>query len=243
MNSSPVIRRLLLVLTIVFMSVGTCYSADGGSAADSMKTSYLFSLHPLQLIANSWRVELERKPEQSPLSLSISPEFYFGVFENASNNIMLFANHDSIEILGYGLTLSGRYYVSDGLNRAPAGSQQTLTDQRPYSNFYIFSAVEYRHVDLTFFTRGWIKYRENGIDIYKMGDVEQATTIQRVGANLGLGNTIFFGDRFFMDFFLYMRITKAFQSSALADSKVYKDSYFTLSGNSFALGFRFGLLF
>ncbi|MFN8358462.1 MAG: hypothetical protein U0264_00980 [Candidatus Kapaibacterium sp.] len=240
MNLYLICRRICIVLTVV---LGSTVASSAAERSDSVSTSYLIGFHPLQLIANGLRVELEHHSGLGQFSLSAAPELYFGTFENASDNIMLFANHDNIDILGFGITMTGRYYVSEILHRAPTGSPHTLVDQQPYSNFYLFLGAEYRNVKLTYATRGWIPYIENGVEYYRFGDIDQTSTIQRIGAQLGIGNTMFFGDRFFMDFFLYTRITKAFQTQNRVDAPGYKDSYFTLTGNSFALGFRFGLLF
>ena len=211
--------------------------------ADSSSTTYLFGLHPLQMIANGFKIELERRPSMSPFSLSISPEFYFGSLEKADKNIMIYANHGTIDVLGYGVNFSGRLYVSSLLDRSSNGNYKRRDIQQPFSNFYVFGAAEYRYFDLTYFNRGWVTIRENGIDVYQMGDIQQNNIIQRIGMNVGIGNTIFFGDSFFFDLFLYSRISKSYQSPANQETKPFTDSFFTLTGNSFAMGFRFGLLF
>lgn len=228
------------LLLTVFLMTGQSIAAERADTSSST-ASYIVGLHPLQLIVNGFKVELERRAAQSAFSFSVSPEFYFGTFDHADNNIMLFANHSVIDVLGYGVNVSGRYYVSELFNRVSSNNKFTKYEKSS-SNFYLFSALEYRYFDLSYYSRGWVAFRENGVDLYKLSDIEQTNTVQRIGFNLGIGNTVFLGDRFYIDFFVYSRISKAFQAPKMKESTPFKDDFFTLTGNSFALGFRFGLL-
>ncbi|MBK9246831.1 MAG: hypothetical protein IPM69_01645 [Ignavibacteria bacterium] len=240
-------KSILTLVTLICMFTTTSKAAltDTIKAAptDSLSANYMVGLHPLQLIVNGFKVEVERRASGSPYSFSLSPEFYFGTIEDANTNIMLYANRDVVDVTGFGINLSTRIYVYDMIVRSNSVNYKRHDNQDPFSNFYLFGALEYRYFDLNYSGKGWIRSQENGIDIYKFGDIEQQNSVHRGGLNIGIGNTIFFGDRFFVDFFGYSRISKAFQSPDSEESLPYKDRFFTLSGNSFALGFRFGLLF
>ncbi|MBS1537344.1 MAG: hypothetical protein JST20_06310 [Bacteroidetes bacterium] len=224
----PLISLFIITLCL---SASVCRAAD----QDSLSAKYIIALHPFTIFANGIKFEVERRQPGSHLSFAISPELYFGTIENAKNNILINANRDSIEVFGYGGSFTTRLYVNNNFKRGDT--------QNPISNFYLFGSFEVRRFGLDYTGRTWVVENENGIEIYRLKNIPQHNDITRIGVNFGFGNTIFFGDNFFIDAMLYARISKSFQNPNTIENVPFTDSFFTQKGNSFGFGFRFGLLF
>ncbi|MBI3259870.1 MAG: hypothetical protein HYZ54_10410 [Ignavibacteriae bacterium] len=187
-----------------------CRASEG----DSLSTNYLISLHPLQMFANGIKVEVERRLPNSHFSIGVSPEFYFGAIDDARDNLLVSANKDTVEVLGFGICVNARAYVS---NNPKFGGLQN-----PVSNFYLFGALEFRSFGLDYTGKAWTLEQENGIEIYRLRNTQIHNSIIRVNVNLGIGNTIFFGNDLFMDLFAYTRVSKAYDNPNKLDNISYR---------------------
>ena len=231
-----VIITAAVVVLLAFIG-GKAEVADSAEVADTMPgAQYLFGIYPFQMFAMGLKLEVERREAGSRFSFALSPEFYSGEIEHANDNVMVDANRDRISVSGWGAGAITRYYVTDEFKKGD--TRRALVK----ANFYLFAALEYRSFSLDYTAKSWVKIRENGMDIYRLRDVEVTTDITRINGNIGIGAVLFFGDVFIADAFLYSRASKAYQTSNATENQPYKDSFFTNTGNSFAFGFRFGLL-
>ena len=221
----------VFIVAIVCLSASVCKAAD----QDTLSAKYIIALHPFTILANGIKLELERRQLSSHLSFAVSPELYYGTIEGAKDNILIKANRDSIEVFGYGGSFTTRMYVLNDFKRGDV--------QNPISNFYLLGSLEVRRFGLDYTGRGWVIENENGLEIYRLKNIPQHNNITQIGANFGFGNTIFFGDNFFIDVMLHVRISKSYQNQNTIENVPFTDSFFTMKGNSFGFGFRFGLLF
>lgn len=223
--------KLSLILFFLTIPLLNCRASE----RDTLSTFYLLSLHPLQIFGNGIKLDVERRLPNSHLSLSISPEFYFGRIDGAKDNLLLGANKDTVEVLGFGICAAARAYVS----KNPLQGDM----HNPVSNFYLYGSLEFRSFGLDYTGKAWTMERENGIDIYRLHSTKIHNSIVRINTNIGIGNTVFFGDEFFIDLFIYARVCKAFENPSSSENVPYSDGFFTMTGNSLGLGFRLGLMF
>ncbi len=225
--------KLKLSLILFFLSIPLVTSR--AAEKDTLSPFYLVSFHPLQIYGNGIKFEFERRLPNSHVSLSVSPEFYFGRIDGAKDNLLLGANRDTVEVLGFGICAAARAYASNNPRRGDM--------ENPVSNFYLYGSLEFRSFGLDYTGKSWTLEHENGIDIYRLKSTKLHNSILRINSNIGIGNTIFFGNEFFIDLFVYARVCKAFENPSSLENVPYTDGFFTMTGNSLGMGFRFGLMF
>lgn len=226
-------RSLILTLILFCISISNSKSTN----LDSIDTQYLIGFHPIRLMAQGMKFDLEQRKLSNNFSYSISPQLYYGEIQQANENVLVDANKDNVNVFGFGVEFSGRYYVSKIFKR-----DKMDFDFLKHSNFYVFTSLEYLHSSLDYNDKAWVKSLENGVEIFTLEDVMQNSATNKISLGIGMGDNILIGENFFMDFILYSSLNKTFVSRPQNENTAYKDEFFIENGNTFVFVFRFGLL-